>query len=778
MKEKVNLSDLIIEGEIINQKSYLGDYGRIYTKNTLLPKKLLKGKEFLSNPIEIITWGGEFNGIQEYWNDLLHLTVGEYGVFFLEQKERNAFSVVASDQGFLKFHTDNNIYATDVLNTYSNVHDEIYGKILMYTKTDMKIIEPKEGYRNENCLNITVEPYIPTRNSNINLSILASLTESPLFLGDLEIIVNYTNLDSNIVDQGIIQINYGNELSNLQYSTSISDFSSSSFKISISSIENESNYLLLDRFNKEILKVSISLPAGKGIPELSVSDNQISQSAVFIDPNTGGNRSINCVNSNLEVERECFLGITKILPRRVAAGVEDVSLSGVPGKITISGYGFGFPYTGFVKPRKSDVLFWDVDSKTWFKAAEENYISWSNTKIELLVPTMNKAISNHPAKGLFGAATHTIKVKTIKSCKVCEIESIDTLYVQFGMFNDSWKNDYKHIPIDICTDTIFRDFTAYGGRRRNLVNFNGNGGYNLIIEDMYPNDSAKNVKAREQIIKALDVWRCGYKINVRIVKDTIPYKNDTNTCRIIRSDSLKFKTTVQYMKTPTKSIHCSPDDHIDSAVESFNILVNAKVLDGKKPSKGTKYYRFNLEDEIPEAIVNGNGQVVVMGDTIVYRDLCGVMTHEFGHAFQLRHTANSGDLMAAGHKQTNKLQRDLSGNDILGANHLRLLSEIGACEKAPMIPYDCTTETKNPSEIDDLVTIRPNPNNGNFTITSSHFKRNCLVEIVNINGQTVYLSTLVEEKNIRLDGIMPGLYFVTIKDGNSGAIAHKKMIIN
>jgi hypothetical protein len=64
--------------------------------------------------------------------------------------------------------------------------------------------------------------------------------------------------------------------------------------------------------------------------------------------------------------------------------------------------------------------------------------------------------------------------------------------------------------------------------------------------------------------------------------------------------------------------------------------------------------------------------------------------------------------------------------------------------------------------------IFPNPSDGNFSLVSESMILNGEVEIVSMLGKTVYRSSLSNEssKEIHLNHAIPGIYFVTVFDGN------------
>lgn len=408
LQQKTEYSELIVEGEIIAQTTFLNNIdGYIYTKNKLRPAKILKGKLQGSKEIEIITRGGELNGITETWSHLLKLKKSDYGIFFLNSKDgfgENAFTTFSSGQGFLRFfRSGNTTKANDFLKKPESVN-QIYKELHRISGEQLKIIDSKNsGQKSQNCLNIVIDPIIfssPSESTSLGLSISAYLEELPLYLSDIKIVINYNSsqLGENVISSGVVEIDYGDELSIEDYDLEATDFSSNSIEIRITSNSDQAELILIDGFLKELLQATITFPDEIVIPDISISEEQIIEGTTLINPETGLATRLNCVEIKRPTGTAACPVISTISPKSVAAGVDDVSLSGIPGKITIRGSDFGIPSVGYVKPHLSDVLFYDVDLG-WFPAGELEYISWSDTKIEVRVPTMIKSGSNSQGPG-------------------------------------------------------------------------------------------------------------------------------------------------------------------------------------------------------------------------------------------------------------------------------------------------------------------------------------------------------------------------------------------
>src|SRR6476661_4010055 len=84
LKEKAKASSLIVEGKVIDKKSFWNDaHTMIFTANTVEIYKLFKGTP-AEKTIEIMTQGGSVGPDAITVSDLLQLDIGETGIFFCE----------------------------------------------------------------------------------------------------------------------------------------------------------------------------------------------------------------------------------------------------------------------------------------------------------------------------------------------------------------------------------------------------------------------------------------------------------------------------------------------------------------------------------------------------------------------------------------------------------------------------------------------------------------------------------------------------------------------
>ncbi len=120
LAEKINQSDLIIEGRVISQSAFKSvKRNTIFTQNHIQVFSVFKGQA--PNYIDVITIGGTLGEQMERSESLLNLQTEQTGLFFLNRAQENnhTYTVYASAQGFLEYLPETSEITT-VFHTYSN----------------------------------------------------------------------------------------------------------------------------------------------------------------------------------------------------------------------------------------------------------------------------------------------------------------------------------------------------------------------------------------------------------------------------------------------------------------------------------------------------------------------------------------------------------------------------------------------------------------------------------------------------------------------------------
>jgi hypothetical protein len=123
LDQKINESECIIEGEVIQQQSFKSKAkNKIFTLSTIKVFSVLKGN--VSQQINIVTAGGSVGKQMEFASSLLSLKKGQVGMFFLNKEMdlpdyTNVYTVFASAQGFYNYNL-NEERVSEVYNYYNS----------------------------------------------------------------------------------------------------------------------------------------------------------------------------------------------------------------------------------------------------------------------------------------------------------------------------------------------------------------------------------------------------------------------------------------------------------------------------------------------------------------------------------------------------------------------------------------------------------------------------------------------------------------------------------
>lgn len=161
----------------------------------------------------------------------------------------------------------------------------------------------------------------------------------------------------------------------------------------------------------------------------------------------------------------------------------DTVTAGTGSKITIYGKNFGF-----AQGSSGEVMFTDPnygDGRFYDQLKETNYISWSDKKIEVIVPTR--------------AGTGKIKVVNASGESNTSTFKLTIAYAHLNVLyaNSSLGIDTAYFQID-------------------QIDLNGKGGYTWHFNTLFKS----NFNAVNAFLRSLENWRCGTLMNWDIGKDT------------------------------------------------------------------------------------------------------------------------------------------------------------------------------------------------------------------------------------------------------------------
>lgn len=146
--ERAQAATLVVEAEVLSQRSFRGTDGRhLFTASTLRVYKLLKGQWTPEAPLTVVTEGGTLGDEQETLTNTLQLRVGEQGLLFLTPAQfrgaalPGAWAAYASEQGFVRYDL---LMATaaEPFRQYPLLDEAFYQSQTSLTQQPLRVLAP------------------------------------------------------------------------------------------------------------------------------------------------------------------------------------------------------------------------------------------------------------------------------------------------------------------------------------------------------------------------------------------------------------------------------------------------------------------------------------------------------------------------------------------------------------------------------------------------------------------------------------------------------------
>jgi PKD repeat protein len=266
--------------------------------------------------------------------------------------------------------------------------------------------------------------------------------------------------------------------------------------------------------------------------------------------------------------------ITGISPTTITAGTYSI--------LTITGSGFGATKgTSIVEFRNAD-----DGGSTFIQPHSTQYVSWSNTQIQVMVPTRASTLSGT-------AGTGQVRVTVAGSPTL----SAQTLTVSYGHLNAGYTGTV--VPVQI--------------RNTRHVSLNGAGG---ITWRMYTGFDA-NAAAKASFLRAFQTWRCATYINWVMGATT-----SLNTIASDGTNIVRFDVGSEL-----------PAGVLGRCTSYWSGCFTGTVI---------SYYVAELDIVFDDATNWQYGPTLATG---AQYDFESVAVHELGHGHQLSHVINSVDVM-------------------------------------------------------------------------------------------------------------------------------------
>ncbi|HIP35310.1 MAG TPA: T9SS type A sorting domain-containing protein [Crocinitomix sp.] len=793
--DRINSVNYIFEGEVISSEPYFSHDGRyIHTSNTVEITKLLKG-DIECGTIEIITLGGDMISERLEVTHTLTLSKGSKGIFLCSQTNRpvsivdfysetNPEKLEASfeNQSFIRYWWDGQgINASDIWNNYDSLNllynstEAITG--LSFIDCEKKLSFPTNSSTNQQVdLDITFPNYLKSdfdslisyielqrrfytrENQDRDNGKIFYNTENLIITGNTTKYLEFDitvkdDLGIGYLDQSGIRLKYNTSVfgsnvvsnNNIIVTRGTLNSDPNCYSAPIPSDDNSFTVLIpaLETTFSQCKAPILTTPQSIMHIKMEILDCNINSSIILQDTATffGPSMMIDysayadfpadtfstyyefIEHNQIESVPNCVATITEFSPLEVAGGIGEV--------LNIRGFQFG-------DTRGDGVIFMknaDDGGTSDIYLDALDYVLWSDTLIQIKVPSYDTAMVNNIANEGLPAGTGTFKVFTDAGDFAI---SPSPLKIKYSISNHSSKNPYILTPRNEFSQAyVFHCDTAVAN---------------------YKNGAMKDV-----IDKALRDWKCLTGINWymgadTIYSDTLPL-NDT-IC-IIRLGNIPNSSA--YARTTSWSGVCGEYIHFETDI-TLDTTYN--------------FYCDTLGSTVP------SGQ----------QSLYSIILHELGHAHGLKHVIDINAVMhyglAPGAIGITNLNNDISCDE--GGNWMMDFStspvNITTCSSSSNI-----TRFNNPcSQLDIVETTTseikynfyPNPVINNLNINFYAIQNNKIsIKLFDMKGATIvtYQEELQEgDNNLNFDvSLIPnGVYILQVKSLDNQININSKIIKN
>lgn len=746
IQQKIEQSNLIVEGKVIGQRTFVGKDEEVYTENRFLISQVLKG-ELSEQEISIVTWGGKYGNQVITWTHLPQLSINQYGVFFLNHSsistkdnatsQNQLFDIHSGNQGVyhLVFEEGGNISAKSILENYDNANN-LFAKLKAGTKPNSDFIASQRT-GNEDCISYLIKPIEQTdfqQNSSVSADILVKveLGTFNLYKANLKVKYNTDIFGESIV--GSSNLTYTNgDLSSSVYGLTFSDISTDEFELVLqANTTNTSQLYDLNGTYLKIATITINIIGWSPDEPFSFDNNSGIIENYYVEEESGLIKEFDC--TKVHVGEACDIDVTNFSPEIAAGGVSLMSANNISGTVVIEGTGFTNPTAGQPKPDDYRVKFKTVGGG-WIAPFEGDYVSWTDTKIEVKVPSIG--YDNNSDNVI---ADFNTDIACTGIVRVCEDTYVLGVKIPCGCWDDT--DDELYVPFS-SRNTFQTNASGFKESVRTVLrSFNGSGGYTIYF---HPN-FISNAGAVAAFKRALTTWRCATQVNFD-VDDINPIPPTANGLAIVEFWNLPIGTnSVTRGATLFSPGDCGSEPDID-----FSFLPNYRI---RFNNNLTWHTGTNMPNNI-----NWN----------TTGDLESTALHELGHAHLLNHTCNDDNVMVS--PGPLDFRRGLHNDDENGGDHISKLSNGTNDPECPSSPMELTSLSEcdvtsvieiNGNFID--VEVYPNPTHGDIIVRFSdkEFIEGQIIVIDNL-GSTINITPITDQQTRVLLDTPPGVYYVVFK---------------
>lgn len=738
LEDRAIKSDLILEGKLVSQFTYeLNDL--IYTASEIEVCDVIYEQsqtfESLTSSIYVVTYGGQFNGRFNTWSNVLSLSTGMEGIFFLTSSPNltpsnppansNFYLTNGEQQGYVAFVKDDHwsFKGHSMFETVSDVDDYI-DKINQFTNqnnvTTSCLVDQKSGVvlqldeASASGNDIIVETSIKgqwSKNYDLNKVKIEFEFSSPVDISQYNLTLSSTNpiiqnnyslnLSQPNSTHAFVEIVKNTSINYQQLNNSFTDFINLSFNQSLLGITTIESFQLVEATYKE--------PSGiQDFLEVEIVNNKFLR-RLFTAPNMTSFQPIDVcagIKSDQSIGNEVFSGIVTITGENF-------------GDLDPNDFEDNIPDNYRVEFNREETI-----GSNSFKITPlpEDYISWTDEEIIVRVPTAGWRYNNNnqfdgPVPSV--ATTGFINVRNPDGSDNDPDDHVDAdkrLRVHFAQRNG----------IDAFTENHSLSVV--------LEAVSGNGGYRFIFDPSFDGIvSAAQLNAAKQDVKdAFCEWNMFTGAQLEAL-DNCP----NNDCFLIKRENIPNPqagmVALAAGVTGTSPFSC-PNHFV---VNFMELQFNSQIIDWEVSGGGNP----DPNDNIIEAAA----------------------LHEIGHLLQLGHVYMDDATM-----------HPLYGNDIIvdadaaaGASHVANTSFAAGCN-SPLVNGVIAGCMVSTDEIDRRmsVLISPNPVTNQLELEfEDPIGKNGIIKIYNLLGQQV-LTQSISGSHVKLktSELEAGNYFVKVSD--------------
>ena len=393
-----------------------------------------------------------------------------------------------------------------------------------------------------------------------------------------------------------------------------------------------------------------------------------------------------------------------------------ISTAGTASVLTITGTDFGAV--------QGKVGFSNADDggATFIDALDTEVLTWTDTEITVEIPS--------------GAGTGTIRVTHDDTSTSVSAGTLTITYAEIRVSSDAVSGG---------------TFVSYPVQH---VDDNAAGGYTWEMFTDFDTDT-EVPGAKASFLRAFETWRCTTKVNWTV--------GSVSTVDVTASDGTNI---VRF------------DNGADLGAGTLGVCFS--YYSGCFTGGGTSLDWFVTELDI----VFNDGFTWETGPALATAgevDFESVALHELGHGHQLGHVIEgTGAVMHFALASAENI-RTLTAGDIAGAGDVHSRSTtLTPCGTTSMTDYDTSgcALSVGENELSSVITVFPNPTNGEFYISNASFINLEKVVIYDISGRLISkhdISNTSRIKTIPLNNVSKGMYFVSIYSEN--AVVTKKIIL-